>query len=77
MNKIEPVEGFGVKRPFFVKINGVILLSANGRMVRFKDSITATLGATREIDRRKKLAVTLASRMPEARDTTKPGDEDT
>ena len=68
---VEPVEAdthSGLKWPYYVKINGVILRKSNGTIQRFKDSISAACGGAREVDRLKRLAVTMASRMPEASD---------
>lgn len=72
---IEPVEvhaGAGMKRPFYVKINGEIHCSSSGNILRYKDSMTAALGGSREVDRRKRLAVTMASRLPESSDASVP-----
>lgn len=75
MHKIEPIEVDGTvrggitKRPYIVLIDGKRLLNSHGTPIRFKDSITAALGGTREIDRLRRLAVTQASRMPEASDS--------
>lgn len=74
MPKIEPVEVEGTvrgrmtMRPYIVLIDGERLLNSQGTPVRFKDSITAAVGAAREVDRRRRLAITLASRMPESFD---------
>jgi hypothetical protein len=74
MHKIEPIEVEGTvrggftKRPYIVLVDGERLLNSQGTPVRFKDSITAALGGAREVDRRRRLAVTLASRLPAASD---------
>lgn len=66
---VEPIEDARHARPYRVQIDGKVLLDSCGRIVRYKNSITAAIGGAREVDRRKLLAVTLASRMPAASDS--------
>lgn len=59
----------GLKRCWYARIDGKILCKSNGDISRFKDAMAARNGANREIERLKRLAVTMASRMPEASDS--------
>ena len=71
MSKVDvykSVEGSGMKRPWYARIDGKMLRKSNGVIVRYKDATAARAGANREIERLRKLAVTMASRMHEASD---------
>ena len=75
-NLIEPIEIHDRhwKRPYCVKINGEVLLNFRGRLIRYKDSQSAAIAGARELDRRKRMAVTMASRLPESSDAPKYAD---
>lgn len=68
---IEPAAGHHMKRPYTVKINGEYLRNSNGIVTRFKDSHTAAVGGAREVDRRKRLALHMASQMPASDDSAR------
>lgn len=66
MHKIKPIldEDHEGPRPYRVEVDGEILRDDRGSARRFKDSFSAALAGTREVDRRRDRGKTFVTEGP-------------